>query len=205
MMQSSRNRAYPDLRRAYLALVVVGGIGAHLVSEFAAMGAAAGRITFSPLHYYLGVAILVAVAVLARDLRALFSSATGDRDAKRLAEIGLKTLPFRGKRGFIAATACLQFTIGWTTVIAEGSPLLGHDVGAGAIGALVTALLLALVIRAITRRLPNLACAVVEFRPVSAETPQTRTHIDQSRRDAFAQDIWCSRLYNRPPPQLQSA
>lgn len=204
-MLSSRNRAYPDLRRAYLALVVLGGIGAHLVSEFAAMGAAAGRISLSPLHYYLGAAILVAVAVLARDLHALFSTATGSRDAKRLAEIGLKSLPFGGKRGFVTATACLQFTVGWTTVVAEGSPLLAHDVGAGAMGALVSALLLSIVIRAISRRLPIFACAAIEFRPVSAETPQVRTLVDQPCRDSFAQDLWCSRLYNRPPPQIQSA
>jgi len=198
------SRKSPDLRRAYFALVVVGGIGAHLASEFAAMGAAAGRIALAPVHYYLGVALIVAAAVLVRDMSALFSAATNGRDARRLAQNGLATLPFAGKRGFVTTTACLQFAVGWTTVVAEGSPLFGYDVGAGAIGAVVGALLLALFMRAASRRLPNIACAVVRLCPIVAETPQVRL-VEQPDRDAFAQSIWCSRLFNRPPPNLQTA
>src|SRR5690349_20364864 len=134
MMRAAQIRRHPDLRRAYLALVVMGGTGAHLVSEFAGMGLAAGRITLSPLHYYLGAALLVALVVLTRDLSTLFSNASNRRDAKRLAQIGLQSLPFAGKRGFLTTTSCLQFAVAWTTVVAEGSPLLGHDMAAGAIG-----------------------------------------------------------------------
>lgn len=205
MMLASSTRPFPDFRRAYLALVVVGGVGAHLVSEFAGMGMAAGRITFSPLHCYLGAAFLIAVVVFAHDLSALLSSAANRRDAKRLAEIGFSSLPFAGKRGFLTTTGCLQFVVGWTTVIAEGSPLLGHDVGAGAIGAVFTAFVLSLVIRALAHRLPGIAQAIVEFCPVEAETPQYRAFTDQPMCAARAQDVWCSRLFNRPPPLLQSA
>jgi len=204
-MRTALDRSCPDLRRAYLALVVMGGIGAHLASEFAAMGAAAGRITLSPLHYYLGAALFAAVAVLAHDLRALSSNATSGRDAKRLAEIALTSLPFGGRRGFLTMTASLQFAVAWTTVVAEGSPLFGHDVGAGAVAALLGALLLSLVIRAISRRLPTFACAVVEFEPVPDETPHVRALLDEPGLDAFLHDIWCSRLYDRPPPRLQLA
>lgn len=205
MMPTPRIRLYPDLRRAYLALVVMGGIGAHLVSEFAGMGTAAGRITLSPLHYYLGAALLIAVVVFALDFSTLLSSATSGRDAKRLVEIGFTSLPFSGKRGFLTTTACLQFAVGWTTVIVEGSPLLGHDVGAGAIGAVFTAFLLSLVIRALARRLPGIAQSVVEFCPVVAETAQHRTFTEQWTGAARPQDVWSSRLFNRPPPFLQPA
>ncbi|HYK52505.1 MAG TPA: hypothetical protein VEV38_03150 [Candidatus Eremiobacteraceae bacterium] len=205
-MPIHRSRPYPDLRRTYLALVIMGSIGAHLVSEFAGMGIAAGRITLSPLHYYLGAALLIALLVLTNDLSALLSNASSRRDAKRLAEIGLMSLPFAGKRGFITTTACLQFALGWTTVVAEGSPLLGHDVGAGAIGAIISAFILSLVIRAITRRLPSIAQAVVEYYPVTAQDPQCGAFVEQQPAcDARATDVWCSRLFNRPPPSLQSA
>lgn len=204
-MLASRTRPYPALRRAYLALVVVGGVGAHLVSEVAGMGMAAGRITLSPLHCYLGAALLVAVVVIAHDLSALLSSAANGRDAKRLAEISFSSLPFAGKRGFLTTTVCLQFAVGWTTVIAEGSPLLGHDVVAGAIGAVFTAFVLSFVIRALARRLPGIAQAVVEFCPVLAETPQHKAVTAQPMCAARAQDVWCSRLFNRPPPLLQPA
>jgi hypothetical protein len=204
-MHSSDGRPYPDLRRAYLALVAIGAIGTHLASEFAGMGLAAERITFSPLHYYLGAALLVAIAILVREASALLASASNGRDAKRLAEIGLTSLPFMGKRGFLLTTALLQFAIGWTTVVLEGSPLLGHDTGAGAFGAVITALILSLVIKAITRRLPDIARAVIEFRPVETEAPLRGALAEQPTSDARAQDVWFSRLFNRPPPFLRSA
>jgi hypothetical protein len=205
MMRAAQIHRHPDLRRAYLALVVMGGTGAHLVSEFSGMGLAAGRITLSPLHYYLGAGLLVALVVLARDLSTLFSNASNRRDAKRLAEIGLQSLPFAGKRGFLTITSCLQFAVGWTTVVAEGSPLLCHDVAAGAIGAVFTAFVLSLFLKAITRRLPDIAQAVIEFCIAAAREPQRKANVEQPMLAARAQDIWSSRLFNRPPPLLQSA
>ena len=196
----------PTLMRVYLALVVIGGIGSHLISEFAGMGAAAAVVTFSRLHAYLGVALILATAVLARDLHALIASAANARDAKRIAEIGLASLPFGGKTSrFWLATAGLQFAVAWSTVIAERSPLLGYDVAAGMIGAVVGAALIALLTRALTRSLPTLASVIVEFQPAVPATTHSRTNAGEAPAPAFAASTWCSRLFNRPPPVLRSA
>src|SRR5258708_33528835 len=45
-----------SLRLLYLACVALGGVGTHLISEFAAMGFDADRVVLSPRHLYLAVA-----------------------------------------------------------------------------------------------------------------------------------------------------
>jgi hypothetical protein len=206
MIRRKTMRPAPTLMRVYLALVVVGGIGSHLISEFAGMGAAAAAVTFSRLHVYLGVALIIATAVLARDLHDLIANAANGRDAKRVAEIGLASLPFGGKTSkFWLATAALQFAVAWSTVVAEGSPLLGHDGALGLIGAVIGAALIALLTRALTRSLPTFASAIVEFQPAVTAGTHSRTSATEAPAPAFAASTWCSRLFNRPPPVLQSA
>lgn len=194
-----------SLRRAYLALVVMGGIGTHLIAEFAAMGMAAGRITFSNLHIYLAVAFAAAAFIIVHDLRALVLTASSGRDAKRLAELGLTALPFAGRSGFCAATAALQLAVGWATVVAERSPLFSHDTVAGAAGALLTAAVLSFLVRMLGRRLPGVAAAIIEFR-ASALRRAPRWSVVESPDETISNDgTWCLHLFNRPPPFLQSA
>lgn len=205
MSRALTSRPVPTLIRVYLALVVIGGIGSHVISEFAGMGAAAAAVAFSRLHAYLGVALILAIVVLVRDLRNLVANAANARDAKRIAEIGLASLPFGGKTSrFWFATAGLQFAVAWSTVIAEGSPLLGHDVAAGMIGAVVGAALIALLTRALTRSLPTLASVIVEFQPAVPTSTHSMANAE-APAPAFAACTWCSRLFNRPPPIFQSA
>src|ERR1700730_17652614 len=134
--------AVPTLRWLYLACVVLGGIGAHLISEYAAMGSDAAVVTATANLLYLAIA---GIAVAARELMVLRARASSGRDAKRLAEIGLAALPFAGKRHFWLATAGLQFAIGGLTEIGEGCPLCGHDIIAGIGGALLGAIVLSLI------------------------------------------------------------
>ncbi len=193
-----------SLRWLYAALVVFGAIAAHLCSEFAGMGADSGAIAFSSRHLYLALAALAALAVAVREISGFVGAAANGRDRKRLAEMSLATLPWRGGRRFVLFTALLQFGIGGLTEIGEGCPLCGHDIGAGVVGAVVGALLLALATRLLARRLPAAASALFAFfRQIDRPTA------DGMRR-ALARPIvvddllWFARLFNRPPPALQS-
>jgi hypothetical protein len=187
----------------YLACVVVGSIGAHLVSEFAAMGSDAVAVTFSPRHIYLGVAGILALVFALRELLSLRARASSGRDAKRLAEIGLASLPFAGKRHFWLATAALQFFIGGLTEIGEGCPLCGHDIAAGVIGALVGAVVLSALARALTRRLPSIASALVEFAAVAGVSDDRWKCALRATPRVISAFLWYARLFNRPPPGLQ--
>jgi len=201
-----RSKAAPfHLLPTYLSIVVLGSIVAHLASEFFAMGTDADAIALSPRHFYLGVAALIAAAIAAQQMLALWRNSLGGRDLKRELHIALETLPFRGRGGFLIFTAALQFGISMTTVVGEGCPFCGHDVWAGVIGALLTIVLLAFAARTIGRRLPSLAAAI------SALFIDPARHADAvvvSRAAAAPLSprfVWFEQLYNRPPPSLSIA
>lgn len=197
--------ASPSLRVLYVACLALGSIAAHLISEFVGMGSAADAVAFSPRHIYLGAAGLVALALVIREVALLRARAANGRDAKRIAEIGLASLPFGGKRYFWIVTAALQFAAGALTEIGEGCPLCGHDVAAGFAGALIGAIILALVARALSKRLPSIASALVQFAAIE------RADDACSYRARLAPDVespeflWFARLLNRPPPVFQSS
>jgi hypothetical protein len=194
----------PSLRWVYLACVVIGSIGAHLVSEFAAMGSDAEKLSVSPRHLYLLVAALAALLFAVREVRQLRASSSGGRDFKRKIELGLASLPFSGTGRFWMATAGLQLAIGAITEIGEGCPLCGHDVAAGIGGAVIGALVLSLLARAMSQRLPSIASAFVEFVPASAlAAGKVRTAI-VAVPIVLSEFLWFARLFNRPPPALQS-
>jgi hypothetical protein len=188
------------LRWVYLALVVLGSIGAHLASEFGAMGRDAGEVALSPRHVYLGVAAIVSLAFAIRELLVLRAASSSSRDFKRRIEMGLSALPFAGKRYFGVATAGLFLLIGGATEIGEGCPIAGHDIWAGVFGALICSLGLALAVRAFTRRLPSIAAALLEF------VPARRDRVSVSRRHVIEEAIplseflWYAHLECRPPP-----
>lgn len=183
----------------------MGSIGAHLISEFAAMGSDAEAVTFSLRHLYLGLAGLAALIVAVREVLVLQARASSRRDAKRLAEIALQSLPFSGKGHFWLATAGLQLAIGGFTEIGEGCPLCGHDVVAGFGGALIVAVLLSLVARALTRRLPSIASAMIEFVSAGDQAGERRTPSQVAAPIVVPNFVWLAHLFNRPPPALQPA
>jgi hypothetical protein len=192
-----------ELRALYAALVVFGAIGTHLVSEFAGMGSAAGGVTFSSRHIYLGLGAVGSLALALRAIGSMLAHASGPRDAKRLAEIGLASLPFGGRRSFVPFTAALQFVLGGATEIGEGCPLCGHDIAAAIAGALVGAIVLAFAVRALGKRLPRVACAIVAFLPAANASDEPHEHAVVHEPIVRADFLWCSRLFSRPPPVLQ--
>lgn len=202
-MRTAIDRNVPTLRWAYLAVVVLGGIGAHLVSEFAAMGSGAEAVAISPRHIYLGLAAITSLFVAYRELTAMVRGASSGRDAKRIAEMGLATLPFAGRRHFWLVTAALQFAVGSVTEIGEGCPLCGHDVIAGIAGAVLGAVLLALFARALSKRLPTVAQALATYAPRTESTEAPRVAVHEAAPLVVDEFLSYAQLFDRPPPVLQ--
>lgn len=188
------------LRWVYLALVVLGSIGAHLTAEFAAMGSDADAVALSPRHLYLGLAAIGALAFALAELVALRRISSGSRDFKRRMEMGIGTLPLAGTPWFAPATGALFLGIGAVTEIGEGCPLCGHDVTAGVIGAFLGSLLLGLAVRAFTKRMPSMATAIDEF--VSAQAPPegVARYAPALAVARLPRSVWYPFLFNRPPP-----
>jgi len=191
----------PKLGLIYACLVALGSIVAHLASEFFAMGSDADSVALSPKHVYLGVIAIVCTSVAIWQGATVWRASHGVRDLKRALHVGLASLPFRGRGpAFFALTAALQLIAGLGTQIGEGCPFCGHDVAAGVLGALLTAIILALAGRAIARRLPSIAAAIAALfvdEPSIDPSRVAARHIALLGLPRFA---WFSQLYNRPPP-----
>lgn len=186
----------------YLAIVGAGSIVAHIATEFAGMGSQAEGLVFSTLHTYLAVGAALCAVAAWLQARQLWSASSGGRNLQRVLLHAIEALPFRGRGCFFILTAALQFGVGLLTQIGEGCPLCTHDVVSGALGALVTVVLLALAIRALGAKLPTIAAAIFEFvaaRPSGAAwAPATAANLGTP---ALA-SVWSAPLYNRPPPPL---
>ena len=201
-MTSSRQA--PDLRVFYLLLIGVGSLLAHLAAEFGAMGSGAETVLFSPRHWYLGCAALAGIAIFVLQARGLLRRAENARDLKRMLRLGLDRLPLhaRGAR-YYALTAALQLAVGCLTQIGEGCPFCSHDVVAGLLGAIATVVALALVTRAVGRRLPALVCIIVDV-VIAADRHAGLTLVSAEQRGpARWLDVWFPLLFNRPPPLLR--
>jgi hypothetical protein len=188
----------------YLLLIGIGGILAHLASEFAAMGSGADQLLFSARHYYLGLGVAFGMYVFVSRGLDLLRKSSGRRDFKRLLSVGLGELPFGG-RGirFYALTAGLQFAVGSLTEIGEGCPFCSHDVVAGLLGALATVLALALIARTVGRKLPSLVGALIRYVPHRFADRDVRYVRPQWARTPIDRDVWFPLLFNRPPPYVQ--
>jgi hypothetical protein len=191
------------LNRVYPAGVVLGAVVTHLASEFFGMGADAdAHIVLSPRHIYLAVAALVCLAIIVFEARRLVRSASGVRDLKRLLSNETSALPLGGGWLFCILAAAVQFAAGVGSAIGEGCFFCGHDVLAGVIGALVTAIMLALMLRAAVARLPRLAASIAGMLlPAVCQAPpalRPRFAFAWSPRLVF----WSPQIANRPPPLL---
>ena len=192
-----------NLRLSYLAFVSLGAVVSHLVSEFAAMGHEADAVVVSPRHWYLALAAIAALAILIWQTRLLLRSAGDARAMKGLLNTATSSLPFRGRglKFFLLAVG-LQFSIASVTEIGEGCPFCGHDVVAGALGALVSVLILALAMRWIGRRVPALLGALANLVARAGGIP-SQLSAPRLELPLTSQDIWFALLFNRPPPSLQ--
>ncbi|HLW38502.1 MAG TPA: hypothetical protein VKR99_08755 [Candidatus Eremiobacteraceae bacterium] len=197
-----RRHQEPNLRVLYLLLVGVGGILAHLASEFGAMGAGAEHLVFSARHLYLGLAVLVGIGLLLAQCRAFRRCASSAPDLKRMVHAGLQTLPFSGKGiAFYLVTAGVQFGVGMSTEFGEGAPIAGHDVAAGILGSLCVVILLALFARALASSLPRIVEALSQIVPVPDRT-SSRARAGQGTPPIAWRFVWFTPLFNRPPPSL---
>lgn len=203
MSGRSRQTQSPSLVPIYLCLVALGSIAAHLASEFFAMGSDAGSLAFSPKHLYLGIAAFACMCAIGSQSARFWRASSGAHDVKRLLNVSLVSLPWRGRgTAFFGLTAGLQLCFGLTTLFGEGCAFCGHDIAAGLIGALLTAVVLALAGRAIAMRLPAFAAAIATlFADIAANagTAKSRRGIAIVKIQDF---IWFVQLYNRPPPPL---
>lgn len=197
-----RNTA-STLRWIFPAVIVLGAVLTHLASEFFGMGADAdAHILLSGRHAYLALIAIASAAVLVFEVRGLTKRASGVRDFKRLLSNEMATLPLGGGWQFYVLAATLQFAAGVGSAIGEGCFFCGHDVIAGVIGALATAMLLALVGRLVAARLPRIAArlAAILLPAASKSSHALRPWISfaWSPRRVF----WSPQLANRPPPLL---
>ncbi len=193
----------PRFHYFYLVCVVFGGILTHLVSEFAGLGAAAERFVFSPRHAYLALAAIAAAVLALREFQMLRRNAHGERDFKRLISLALQAPLLRGWRLY-GATAALQCGVGIASAFGEGCFFCGHDVFAAVVGAIFSALLLAIVGRALAVRLPSLASDFIQFLRAIAVSGARVFACRLSFNVVFNRFFWFNALFNRPPPALQS-
>lgn len=100
----------------YLAVSIPIGIAIHLASEWVGLGGDGLRLTFAPIHAYLGVAALLSFVALAVFARL--------PDGRRLLPLLVRALPFAGRgSGFVAFGVAVQFGFFLVTQFGEGCPL----------------------------------------------------------------------------------
>jgi hypothetical protein len=190
-----------------LAGLGLGGILTHFASEFFGMGEAAKASLFTPRHIYLGVIALVCFATLAVRASRFVGTAENTCDLRRRLTNKRESLPLRGRGSFVVLTAGLQFAAGLGSAVGEGCLFCGHDVAAALAGALLTAVILALVLRLLAVRLPSLAHDVCLF--LTAARGQDRLCYDPpGLADAVnpaGLTYWSAQVANRPPPHASFA
>lgn len=198
-MQTSHR---PRLHLCYIAAIVFGAIFTHLVSEFAAMGAAADGVVFSLRHLYLVLAAGGCAWLAVREMLRLRACSSSWLDFKRTISSVTSSAHLRGRR-FYLVTAGLQCAAGIASAVGEGCFFCGHDVLAALIGAFCSALLLALGVRALAARLPSLAAAMLRVIVTSAATCDNPWMTGRAVAVAHKRFHWFEALFNRPPPALQ--
>ena len=182
----------------YLSLSVPFGIAVHLGSEFAGLGRDADDLAFSPLHAYLGLLAVAALAVFAITGGFLTSAAERRRRILRMTV----ALPFRGRGvGFFVFSAALQFAFFLITQLGEGCPLCRGDFLVGVVAAVVASIIGAFALIAFSK---SIVRAIAAFgiargrRPGLLDTTPARfiAFVPISVYATFAPT-----LGNRPPPQ----
>ncbi|MDQ6780470.1 MAG: hypothetical protein M3Z37_04865 [Candidatus Eremiobacteraeota bacterium] len=200
-MQTSHR---PRLQLCYIAAIVFGAIVTHLVSEFAGMGSAADGVVFSIRHVYLGLAAGACAWLAVREMLRLRASSGSWLDFKRAISTVTSSARLRGWR-FYLVTAGLQCAVAIASAVGEGCFFCGHDVLAALIGALCSALLLALGVCALAVRLPSLAIAMMRFVGTAAAVCGKTWSAAQNTAVVYKRFHWFEALFNRPPPAFQRA
>jgi hypothetical protein len=184
---------------AYMALSVPFGIAVHIGSEFAGLGRDAGELAFSPLHAYLGVLAIGALAWFCHWSGIVTGGSVPRRRIARMADL----LPFRGRGGrFFLFSAAMQFGFFLVTQLGEGCPLCHGDAIVGVVAALVGsfagAIALIALRKEIVRAIASMGVARDRRPPVLAAR--------RTRPIAFTPVSFYSTFAvihgNRPPPRI---
>jgi len=189
----------------YVALCAFCAVAAELAMEVWGFGFESAKTLLSESHAVLAFLLAASALVVVRHVVALLQESSGARDLRRRLRLQLKALPFAG-RGvrFLALTAGLNFAFGVMAQCGEGTPDLDGDVYGWLISAVIVAILMAFTTRAILRRLPDIAAALVALFMRLLESP-SRPHLDRSGEARSAVlDAWPPSCFNRPPPALQT-
>jgi hypothetical protein len=181
----------------YLTLSVPFGIAVHLGAEFGGLGRDAEDLVFSPLHAYLALIAVVALAAF------LIAGGFFASNAERRRRIGLLAgaLPFNGRGPrFFAFSSGLQLTFFAVTQLGEGCPLCKGDVFVGVLVAIVASIVGAFALIELRRQIVQ-AVVATSFERKSAQPrsvrrlPRYATYAVVSIYATFAET-----LGNRPPP-----
>ena len=182
----------------YLALSVPFGIAVHLGSEFASLGRDADDLAFSPLHAYLAVLAIAALAVFLI-AGGLFASAS-----ERRRRIGLMScaLPFRGTGArFFVFSAALQFSFFALTQIGEGCPFCKGDIFVGIVAAIVASFAGSFALMRLRRHIERAIVALhVLLSPADAAPRRCRVPSHEARVAPPLFLTFAVTFGNRPPP-----
>ena len=181
------------------ALCIACGVSAELGTELCGLDPEGRALSFR--HGVLAGVGVGAMATFFVYLLRSWRSATGVRDFKRLLRLDLDALP-RATSQRHALTFALTFGCGLAAQLGQTDLTRPGDVLGWFVAALISAALLAFIVRAVVRRLPDAVIALFAFLARCIETP---TH---ARRSARSVTSWTLRegalstLWSRPPPTL---
>lgn len=177
----------------YSGLTVPVGILIHIGAEAYGLHRDALQVAFSPLHAYLGVLGLSALAALGLTLG--FSSPS---ETRRRAALLAQALPFHGRgMAFAALSAGLQFAFFLTTELGEGDPLRAGSLWLGIVVAAIASLIGGLVLHGVRAHLEVVVTSAFEPR-VPAIGAATRSHHDAPTFGPYY--AYIPARGNRPPP-----
>jgi hypothetical protein len=193
-----------DRRRAlalYLALSVPFGILVHLCSEFAGLGRDADDLAFSPLHGYLLIIGLAALATF------ICSAGIFDSQAERRRRIGLMAgaLPYGGRGArFFGLSAAMQFGFFLVTQLGEGCPLCKGDFFTGLAAAAIASAIGAFALQVLRRQIVRVFSASRFLNRLDElfSAPRVPRYAAAPVVPAYA--TFAVTRGNRPPPRLPS-
>lgn len=142
----------------YVAATIPLGIFVHIVGEAAALGKNPAALAAAPLHWYLGIlgvlALAAACCAVARIPR---------NDRRRQFALLVRALPFGGRgMRFAALSAGLQLAFFLVTECAERCPFGRGDIWLGLLAALLAAFFGAAVIRAVRARIDRIVTVLLD-------------------------------------------
>ncbi len=188
----------------YLVLCAFFAVAAELAMEVWGFGFESVKPLSSERHALLGLVLVAVGALLGGHVSSLLRQGDGALDLRRRLRLQLEALPFAGKGvRFLALTASLNFAFGVVAQCGERAPDLDGDAIGWLVGALIVAIVMALTTRAILRRLTDLAGIIVALFVARLAAP-TVLYADRAGEAKCALfDAWPPSCFNRPPPVLQ--